>query len=254
MKKPALLLSLLMVLLTLPAQAEMIVNDHFEGSSLDPAWNVSTTPNTSGWNYSVQGSQIKTDNIGTKSSADWGRVYLSQRFDPIDDFNAQVGLSWESPNLDSIQGVGIALYNEDRSELISGVFYLDGWVGGYGGRWWAFGDQPDDYHYNPDPLPLNGSGTASMVRENGLVNISWNGSLLASAERLAQAAILELSFHYHPWYGQSPMGTMSVDYVTLEGDPVDLSATPEPGTMMLLGSALGLGAWWQMRRRRNKQA
>jgi hypothetical protein len=245
MKKPALLLCVFLALQVLPANAEMIVNDHFDGSSLDPSWNVRMTPNTSGWNYNVQNSQINVNQISTNSSSYWGQVYLSQQINPIDDFNAEIGLSWNEPNQDTIMYVGMWLYDTDYN-VISANYFNDAWLGGYGKPHATFGDSVSR-HWD---LPLSGSATASMIREDGIVNYYWDGILLNSKQLLKEAAYFEIGFGYHPAGGGSPMGNMNVDYVTLEGNPVDINATPEPGTMMLLGSALGLGAWWQRRRKR----
>jgi hypothetical protein len=249
MKKPALLLSLFMVLLALPAQAEMIINDHFDGSSLDPAWNIAMSSNTSGWNYQVSESQIKVNQINVGSGT--GVVNLSQQFNPIDDFNAEFGFNWEMPNANTIQFFGIGLFDSSHNR-ISGIYCDDSWLGGLAQKTVTYGGGSSHSHHGG--LPLNGSGTASIVRENGVVSFYWNNTFLTSHTLLNHITSLELMFRYNPYGGASQMGTMNVDYVTLEGEPVDLSATPEPGTMMLLGSALGLGAWWQRRRKRNKQS
>jgi hypothetical protein len=243
MKKPALLLSLFMVLLTLPAQAEMIVNDHFDGSDIDSSWNITMSSNTTGWDYQMQDSQLKVNQIGINSTSTRGEIYLSQQFNPIDDFEAEISLSWEMPNASTAQILGIGLFDSDHNR-ISGIYFDDSWYSQSGVITANFGGTT---HAHYGGLPLNGSATASIIRKDGVLSYFWDGSLLTSKSILDYAASLEILFVRYP---QSNGGKMNIDYVTLEGDPVDLSATPEPGTMMLLGSALGLGAWWQRRRKR----
>jgi hypothetical protein len=246
MKKPALLLCVFLALQVLPANAAMIVDDHFEGSGIDSAWDITLGSNTSGWDYQVQDSLLKVNQLIPTSDRARTNVSLSQNFGPIGDFNAEFGFSWEGSSLDLAPYFGIYLYDSEQNR-ISGIATGDSRSRCLDFKTVAYGDSETQ---QGGFLPLAGSGTASMVRENGVVSYYWDDILLASHNLLNQATTLELTFGFRYSSGLYEMGTASVDYVTLEGDPVDLSATPEPGTMMLLGSALGLSAWWQRRRKK----
>lgn len=244
MKKPALLLCAILTLLVFPAHAAMIVNDHFDGDSLSSSWAVSYAWGATGWDYAVTDGQLSVYEIDDTSL--WGVANLTQEFDPIDDFEAEFQFSWSEESITEKRVFGIILLDSDYNR-ISGIFGHDASTSRIG----EIATVNDgSYTYHTDlTLPLEGSGTAKIVRENGVANYYWDDVLIQTETLLTQAAAFQLTFY---GYDGGQLGEVDVDYVTLESGPEGPSATPEPGTMVLLGSALGLGAL--IKRRRKKRA
>lgn len=255
MKKAALLLASILVLLAFPAQAAMIVNDHFDDGSLDPAWNATPILNANGWTYQESGTNLTVTDIDPINSpvpsgsiSNWAVIQLSRSFDPVSDFYLDFDLSWDEGvgGINSIQKLEVQVIGGQGS-LVAWAGYYDNYNFRHGFRA-AGGALPSPYASDNWILP-NGNANVDIVRDNGALNIFWNDSLFWSgfSDVLVQEVLV--NFGYYPYRGAT-IGSLSVDQVKLES--TDLSATPEPGTMVLLGSALGLGAWWQRRRKRNK--
>ena len=108
------------------------VYDHFDDSTLAPAWSVSFV-NSTGWSYAESGTNLTVTDIAPtvingSSSNIWAQVILSQTFDPLADFNVDFDFSWTSGgSMNPMQTVGIHLY-DSASNQIAAAEYRDSWV------------------------------------------------------------------------------------------------------------------------------
>ncbi len=255
MKKPALLFCMLLLLLSLPAQAAMIVNDHFDDGVLAPAWNATPRDNAKAWTYQESGTNLTVTDIEPTNApvpsgvmANWAIYQLSRSFDPISNFHLDFDISWNegSGGNSAMQRVAVQL-GDGQGNKIAWAGYYDNWNTMHGSR--AARGYPTDQSVQDWAIPPNGSASIDIIRTNGELSIFWNDSLFLSTFNDILVGEIFINFGYYPLSGAT-FGSLSVDQVKLESS--DLSAAPEPATLVLLGSALGLGGWWQRRRKRNK--
>ena len=232
----AVLLVLYLHISVLPVRATIVVDDHFNNDSLDPAWSIICI-NADGWAYTESGTTLNvTDITPTVINPDSGgtlaEVVLSRNFSPLTDFHADFDFSWDSANsIQAMQNVYIRLYDADDN-LISFAGYNDAWVAHRGGQ--SAGAGEGRYFSNNDTLSYNGSASVDIDRAGSNITVSWNGVDLISGEDDNPLCGIDVHFMYYAYSGSggpSFFGTESIDLVKIEGTPV-----PLPCTMLLFGS------------------
>lgn len=102
MKKIILLsfMSILILGIAMPVKAILILEDHFNNGTLDPAWSI-TFQDATGWDYTESGTNLTVTDIdptvvNPSDGGTWARVILSQDFTPLTDFDVDFHISWEA--------------------------------------------------------------------------------------------------------------------------------------------------------------
>lgn len=110
-----------------PIWAVMVVNDHFDDGTLDPAWSVNFQ-SASGWSSSESGTNLTVTDITPISTGSWSKVILSQTFTPLTDFKVDFDFFWDSDgDIQAIQKLEISLLDSGNNS-ISYAGYSDNWV------------------------------------------------------------------------------------------------------------------------------
>ena len=119
-----------------------VLYDDFNDGNLHPDWNVSFNYGAIGWDYTELGSSLTVTDIHEQSviqvasGVRWPEITLSRSFSPVDDFQIDFDISWDSYNDAGVQSAAamqfliIKLYGESDNFLGIQSGYLDGWVGG----------------------------------------------------------------------------------------------------------------------------
>lgn len=221
---------LLLFLSITPVQAD-ILYDHFDGTSLDSAWSI-TTVNVSGSSYNISDSKLTVTSIQPTDVNNWAYVKFSQSFNDLSGtMSFDFDFSWDSGN-SSNAIVRAFLYLYDNNNVVTQVGYVDGWLASYGTMYAKAGNS---IYYDPTkPLPSSGTASVDILLTNGNIDILWDDDKLISGtlNSSIDKAVLEFSYKN---YTNSYLGTVSVDLVA---DPQPTSSVPEPATMLLLGFGL----------------
>jgi hypothetical protein len=215
-----------------PAQAIIVVDDHFDDGVLDPAWLINFQGAT-GWTYSESGTNLTVTDIApavvnSGNSQSWARVILSHSFTPLTDFHVKFDFSWDSGgNVRAMQVLDISLYDPD-DHFVAACAYYDAWISKAGQK---YAEMEDDYLLGSS---LKHAGTASIdiSRLGSNTTISWNGSTLFSGVTSDPISKVLLTFMYYPYRGISYFGTLPVDLVRIEGTPIykEITIDIKPGS------------------------
>jgi len=121
----------------------------------------------------------------------------------------------------------------DRAlESVAGVGYRDAWYAYRGSMTaWVHGS---GYSPPEDQLPYSGSATVSMNRVGDSVSVFWNGDMIVAGTAPDTIHSIELEFAFFSYSGAF-FGTESVDYISVEGDPIT-GVADETGRGVGLGS------------------
>jgi hypothetical protein len=223
----------------LPASADIIYDD-FDDGVLDAAWNISFN-NVSDWTYVETGSELVVTDIVPLEYNKWATVTLTQDCDPLSDFWVDFNFSWDSEGRRSaVQQIILSLFG-DNGERVASVGYVDNGISSRGSQYAEIGS--NDFISDEYTVPLNGFAAADIVRQDGNIDILWDGDSLLTGESNTLFSYVTLEFSYiaqntgYPSYTGSIFGTESVDLIA-DPPPEPPVPTPEPGTMLLLGLGL----------------
>lgn len=217
-----------------PVQADMMY-DHFDGTTLNPAWSVSLV-NASGFSYSVSSSNLIVTDIIPIKEGSWSTVRLSQNIEPLNDFIFNFVFSWDSEDSPAaMQKILLCLY--ENNNLVAKVGYVDPWLLREGSKYALAGDSL--YPTKTDHLPYSGNASVDILRTDGQIDILWDDIDLLTGMSIAPINNIVLEFSY---FGYSPSvigrdrSFFGAESVNLISDP--LPSVPEPSTIMLLGFGL----------------
>ena len=194
-------------------QAETVVYDHFEGSTLNPAWAV-TLDEATDWSYEVALSKLMVRDIQYNPGyTGWASVILSQEFDAVGDlgFTAQIG--WDTgTTLTAMQGLLVALIDTTGQHVIWASYY-DASTSEAGGIGVGIGSSQ---YTGPRNLPDQGEAAIGIQRAGGAVTIYWDGGEVLTGAADAPIVALEIWLVAGSWVAAT-FGDLSLDMISLEG-------------------------------------
>jgi hypothetical protein len=200
----SLFVSIAVLSLFSPAQATVILEDHFNDGVLDPAWSV-TTEYVNHWSYSESGTRLTVTDIDPSiiSTSTWSRVILSRSFSSLNDFGVDFNFSWDSEGRNDLyQNVYITLYDKTYEPLDQSWRWMSPNTiayGGYQDPWNVNGQPVASVRGNqmPDPgaiLPLTGSASIHISRVDGYLEFYWDNNLLISGYDTAPLSGVGIEF------------------------------------------------------------
>jgi hypothetical protein len=215
-----------------PAQAIVVIDDHFDNWYLDPAWSINFQ-GAEGWTWSVYGTKLYVTDIAPSvvnsgTNGPWASVILSQSFTPLADFHVKFDFSWNSEGTyRAMQVLDISLYDPDDNFVAAGAYY-DGWVGKVGQ---TYAEIEGNYLLGSS-LKLAGTASIDISRLGSNTTISWNGSTVFSGVVSDPISKVLVTFMYYPYRSLSYLGVLSVDLVKVEGTPIfkKISIDIKPGS------------------------
>ncbi|MDX1964172.1 MAG: hypothetical protein SFX18_13545 [Pirellulales bacterium] len=241
-------------IITLPAGAATVLEDHFNDGVLDPAWNVTLT-NATGWTYSESGTTLSVTDIAPTviNSGNGGpiaTVTLSRNIPPVSDFHIDFDFSWDSivpggsNSVRAMQSVELRLF-DSNGDTVGRAIMSDGWVVFSGSRYVGFGNTFTDTGMGS--APLADTASVDLDRSNNLVKADWDGSRFYTGVATNPVTSISLGFRYYAFNGAggpSHLGTLNVDYVRIED-----MAVPEPSGLVFAGITVVSAIWILTRRR-----
>ncbi|MEW6535416.1 MAG: PEP-CTERM sorting domain-containing protein [Candidatus Auribacterota bacterium] len=223
--------------------AATVINDDFNGSSLDPAWDVSFIGNIKSpyWNYSVSGGKLAVYDLYNDiwypdGYATYTQVTLSQEFPAMSDFNLTVNFAW---NQDSNVDAGFMFIILPEITM-SG--YRDVWNNAPGQIESLDLDTGEKY-IGPRTLPYNDSVEIEISRVNDILSFRWDNVLIYEYTDDTPLDKLTINLYFKAMNLSgvyTAYGTQYIDSVILEGTLLNPpAAIPEPVTVisMLIGCA-----------------
>jgi hypothetical protein len=223
------------------AQNELVLIDDFDDGLLDPAWDITFTGDgaftTDGWDYEESGtSLISRDITSTPSSAfGWRMIEVSRSIPPVGDFRIEASIAWDSEpppghplsaNF-AAQVVAFTFADGDGNWLINKVGYVDAWSAGAGGEK-QFSSPFGIFQTGPYTVPNAGSAFVEVNRVGNLYEFLWDGVLLFSATgpttEIEEVILLFRKSATSTPVGGGLMGTLSFDYILVEGELASASS------------------------------
>ncbi|MCA9298495.1 MAG: hypothetical protein KDA28_05485 [Phycisphaerales bacterium] len=204
---------------------DVVLSDHFDDATLDPAWDVSFD-NASGWSFFESGSALTVDGIDHVDLNAWARVRLDQPVGDLADVLARASISWNGNGDNAVmQYVSMQLRDADGS--IASAFYSDGWFdwrGSVGGCVLSFCDNTG---FNTQPhvgtrlLEVERTGSDVVARVDGVTFAQ------GSTDRAVELVRIEFGFYPYAPGGNvlSGFGVESIDFIEVitPGCPPDLN-------------------------------
>ncbi len=202
------------------------ISDHFDNGVLDSAWQISTV-NLASCTYNEAGTMLTVSDISKVNTYNSGEFRLRQSFIAAGDFIITYGISWSSDSLlSAMDGIGVRTYS--NGQIVTQGGFVDWWVMDYGQKY-ARVEEPL-YVYNSGIGTLASAGTADLIlkRENGVVTVWWNNSVILTGYSTSTVDTLEIVMGIDSYSGAT-FGTLGIDYI---------NAIPEPMTLMLLACGI----------------
>ena len=244
-------------ILVSPVQADVTaVSDDFNGSSINSAWDISFTKMKKGekdWIYSLDKSNLVVANIKDRSiNNNWSIVTLSQTFDPLSDFDIDLGFSWDLLNNKknikrAVQKFYVNLYDTDNN-LLSSVGYRDTSIIKRGYKFATIGNSSQT---TSKAIGSSGKESVSLLRQGENLQVYWNDNNILSGTSSGDLGRIDVVFSYSRKInerGSSYVGTESVDFIQVKGAP---PVVPEPISSVLFvsGGAFLAGRYYFKKKR-----
>lgn len=260
---------------TTALQAAVLFDEQFNGSSLDPAWVVSTS-NVSDYKYSIASSMLTfTDSdpaatnqpgdfpsaISVTTDVSWGNIYFRRTLSGSEsDFTLTFAFNWDnnvvagSYSTNNVQPMPAILINlrDGSNNIIATAGMQDDWSSARAKRMGTINGVSHDGVINDLPFVSNGSTVTITRTGNGTNNITmtWTGdgatggsnNYPITGTNTAPLTAVEIQirrFRHDPTDART--GLINVDQVKLE-NPLPI---PEPASLTLLafGAALIFRRW-----------
>ena len=207
----------------LAVATNIVINDHFDDSTLDSAWSTSFDQVT-GWYYTESGTTLNVTDITTTGSG-WTSVNLTQYITPLSDFNINFEFSWDSENdVKAMQNVLVQAYRQDGTKIAE-AGYSDGWIDSEGAKYGMIGGNIIDT--GPNSVESYGSAIVNITRTGNDIEILWNGATLISGNSSDLLYRVDLVFSHHV-IADSFFGNETVDLIKVEGS--SYAPDPDPAT------------------------
>ncbi len=216
-------------------QGEIVLEDDFEGESLDPAWKVELL-RCQGWTHAVGGSRLTVTDLEPpvrpsgpdESTHAW--VRLSRRLPAaLGDFRVEARLGWDSEDrLEAIQNLSVRLFGPGR-HTITVEGYDDQWLQYRGGRGAQVGREGAPLravNSGWDSLPARGAANLTIERLGERITAYWDGHELVRG--LSSDPLVEVAFDF-VWTvhaganGESFFGREWIDSIRVRGTPAPAS-------------------------------
>ncbi len=215
------------LLATLSANADVLVNDHFDDGILDPAWQVDFQ-DAHAWTYEESGTNLTVTDIDPEvvnpsGGGPWAVVSLSRAFSATDDFHVDFDFSWDCEGNDTaMQRLTISLL-DGSGGTVAAAGLLDSWISARPCQWVLIGASS---HCEADELPHSGVASVDIDRADDQVAILWNGTPILSDVLSTPIESVKIIFSFYacsqPMY--STFGPESLDQVSIEGTPTPVEA------------------------------
>jgi hypothetical protein len=209
----------------------LVLEDDFDGDSLDSAWSVEML-NCTGWTHAVGGSRLTVSDI---QPAEWptvsepnkqSYVRLSRTIpEPLADFHLEARIGWESEDrLDALQALMVSAYGPAR-HVIADAHYGDMWLQFRGARMGSVGRYGQSSRYvnsGRDTLPDKGTAALTVERVGDRVTAYWDGHEFMrgiSTDPLAELVIGFLWTVHAGADGKSSFGNEWIDSIRVTGTP-----------------------------------
>lgn len=247
-------------ILVSPVQADVTaVSDDFNGSSINSAWDISFTKMKKGekdWIYSLDKSNLVVTNIRDRSiNNNWSTVTLSQSFDPLSDFEVDLGFSWDLMQgkkkiKNAVQTFYVNLYDTDNN-LLSSVGYQDTSMIRTGYKFATIESGSFTAQATGKAIGSSGKESVNLLRQGDDMQVYWNGTNIVSGKSFGDLGRIDISFSYSKKQNNarsSYFGTESVDFIQVKGAP---PVVPEPISSVLFvsGGAFLAGRYYFKKKR-----
>jgi len=235
----------------MPVSADIAVDDDFNASSIDAAWNISFFNMKKGekdWNYLLDRSNLVVKKINDRSDdIQWSAVILSQTFNPLTDFNVDIDFSWDimqgkRKKRNAVQRFYVNLYDTGNS-LISSVGYKDTSINRTGDKVVLL----KDGSFTAKAHGSNGKESINLQRNGDALDVYWNDVNVLSGTSSGDLGRIDVLFTYSKKRRQgvsSYFGTESIDSIRVSAPVV-----PEPvsSVLFVVGGALLAGRLYYKR-------
>jgi hypothetical protein len=239
----------------MPVSADIAVDDDFNSSSIDTAWDISFFNMKKGekdWKYLLDRSNLVVKKIKDRGhDIQWSAVILSQTFDPLTDFNVDIDFSWDITHgnrkkRNAVQRFYVNLYDTGNS-LISSVGYKDTSINRTGNKVVLLRDGS----FTAKAHGSNGKESINLLRNGNALEVYWNDENVLSGTSSGDLGRIDVLFTYSKKRHQgvsSYFGTESVDSIRVSAPVV-----PEPvsSVLFIVGGAFLAGRLYCKRNRKH---
>jgi hypothetical protein len=238
----------------MPVKADIVVDDDFNSSSIDAAWDISFYNMKKGekdWEYLLDRSNLVVTEIKDRSAdIQWSAVTLSQTFNPLTDFNVDIDFSWDlmqgkRKKRNAVQRFYVNLYDTGNKRIAS-VGYKDTSLNKTGNKVVLLSDGS----FTAKAHGSNGKESVNLQRNGDTLDVYWNDVNVLSGTSSGDLGRIDVLFTYSKKRNQgvsSYFGTESVDSIRVSAPVV-----PEPvsSVLFIAGGALLAGRSYYKRSRK----